>query len=74
MRVGDLLELLAGACLSVGAILIGGIGVGLIVGGVCLAWEGQCFGSTPLPRISRERGRWRLRRPAESTDTAQAAA
>jgi len=76
MRVGDLLELLAGACLAVGAGLIGGIGVGLVVAGVCLAYEGQCFGTTPLPRIARERGRWRLRlrRPAESTDTAQAAA
>jgi len=76
MRVGDLLELLAGACLAVGAGLIGGLGVGLVVAGLAIGYEAQCFGSTPLPHVARERGRWRLRlrRPAESTDTAQAAA
>lgn len=75
MRIGDLLELLAGVCLSVGASLIGGVGVGLIVAGLAIGYEAQCFGSTPLPHVARERGRWRLRihRPAEQHETAAAA-
>jgi hypothetical protein len=76
MRVGDVLELLGGACLTAGAGVLGGVGVGLVVGGLALGFEAQMYGSTPLPRISRERGRWRrrLRRPAEQQhDTAQAA-
>jgi hypothetical protein len=76
MRVGDLLEIVAGVFLAVGASLIGGLGVGLCVGGLALGFEAQMYGSTPLPRIVRvgERRRWRLRRPIEQHDTAQAAA
>jgi len=74
MRVGDLLEIGSGVCLAVGAGLLGGLGVGLIVAGLALGWEAQCYGTTPLPRIVRERGRWRLRRSVEQHETARAAA
>jgi hypothetical protein len=76
MRVGDVLEIVAGVCLTVGAGSLAGTGVALIVAGIVIGYIAQCYGTTELPRISRERGQWRvrLRRPAESTDTAQAAA
>lgn len=77
MRVGDCLEVVSGVCLTAGAGLLAGLGVALIVAGLVIGYLAQCYGTTPLPHVARERGRWRLqlRRPAEQPhDAAQAAA
>jgi hypothetical protein len=51
MRLGDLLEIVAAACLTAAAYLAWGLPAALLVAGVALAYEGQCFGSHPLPKI-----------------------
>lgn len=50
MRVGDLLELIGAGCLVAAGCLQVGLWVALIVAGVALVYEGQCYGTQPLPR------------------------
>lgn len=54
MRAGDVLEWIAGACLTAAALLHWGLPAALVVAGVVLAYEAQCYGGRriPLPKVS----------------------
>lgn len=63
MRVGDVLEWIAAACLVASSVLATNLAwVGLLTGGVCLAYFAQCHAqqAVPKPRLPR----LRLRLPA----------
>lgn len=48
MRIGDLFEWLAGACLVAAMILLLGIPAGLIAAAVFFFYQGQCHAMTPI--------------------------
>jgi hypothetical protein len=64
MRLGDILEIIGAAALTVVAYLTWGIPAGLAVAGVTLVYEGQCLGHVPLPGIMQVLGETRYRRVA----------
>lgn len=61
MRIGDILEWLAVACLAGAALTLGGLAPTLLVLGVALFYFGQCYGGSPLPVPKRPKLRRRKR-------------
>ena len=54
MRVGDLLEWLAGAAFVGGAYLATTLAwPAVLVGGAFLIYQAQCHGTTPFPKVQR---------------------
>lgn len=64
MRIGDLLEWLAGAGFTGAAYDRGGVFWALVVVGVCLLYLAQCYGAAPCPRPHGPRFLKRFRRKA----------
>lgn len=49
MRLGDILEVIAGGAFVAAAYLQWGAVAALVVAGVCLTYFGQCAAHTPFP-------------------------
>jgi hypothetical protein len=62
MRLGDILEIIGAAALTVVAYLVWGLPAGLAGVGVTLVYEGQCLGHISLPSIMQVLGETRYRR------------
>ena len=74
MRVGDVLEWIAGVCLVVGIFVFAGPGGAFLAGATFLAYEAQCLSATeftiklPRPRLPQ---RLRRRHDAKTTKVVQ---
>lgn len=62
MRLGDILEIIGAAALTVVAYLVWGIPAGLAVVGITLVYLAQCYGHVSLPGIMQVLGETRYRR------------